>query len=401
MAIAGLIVLVLVGGGTVAYRQWRGQQMAHEATVTVPAGTGSPRGPNAAEYDAVTRVAAPVSASVAAITVVGCGDQKNFNGVVVGPDLVATADQLLDDTAAVSVSIDGRSYATTIVGRDPISGVGLVRTTRPIAATPASFASTALRVGQAAGGVGPAGGSSTVETGWISALGQRYSIGASSHSDTLEIRMVTDPPVSGSPLIDASGQLVALVTGYKTSDRTLAVALPGGPIAAALARLAANTQAIRPTLTCDTPLGPSGKAADPGITIPSTAGDITGSLALGSRATALADPLTIYFRGINQGRYDESLAVMSPSLLGQMTLADFTEGTRTSFDSEFRVTALRADAGGFVVSLEFKSLQDPSKGPDGQACNRWTIDYGLIPAGGRYLIDSATGTGGGSPFRDC
>lgn len=401
--IAALVVLLLLaGGGWWLLQRDRNKSPSTEAvSTTSPTPSATASGPDSAAYAAIRRSATGVGASVVAITVVGCGDEKAFNGIVVGPDLVATADQLLDETAAVGVQLDGRQVGTVIVGRDEASGIGLLRTTVPLGVTPATFQDKGITPGQVAAGVGSSAREAPVSAGAVKAIGTNYTIGQHSHANTVEVAMVDAMQASGSPLVDAASNIVGIIVGHAVKDETIAVALPGGPIAAAVARMSGQTEPIRPTVTCSTPVGPSG-SANPRISIPATTmvESGTGRFELGSDAQRLQDPLTIYFQGINEAKYEQSMSVMSPSLRGTMSLESFTDGTKTSFDSDFIVHAVRREGANYVVVLEFTSLQSADKGPDGRACNRWTLDYTLVPGGGGYLIDSALGTNG-TAFRAC
>ncbi len=61
--------------------------------------------------------------------------------------------------------------------------------------------------------------------------------------------------------------------------------------------------------------------------------------------------------------------------------------------SDFDIQVLDAaqvDARTVRVGLTFTSLQAPSKGPNGDSCDIWTIDYTMIQAAdGSWLIDAA------------
>lgn len=378
---------------------------ARQAGDAALAGPANPAqaGPDPAEIEGLEILARVVTVHagwVVKLTVVGCGDERAFNGVVVGPDLVATANQLLDETVAVGVDSGQGRLGAVIIGRDGASGVGLVRTSAPIKGKPALFSVTKLKPGLVVAGVGTPTSDPSVAPGWVGATDASYEMGDDTHHDTIEV--VTDGrhTASGSALVDERGRVLGLVTGTNAKKPDLMVALPWDPIEAAIDRMRGNTESIKPTVTCKTPLGPTGTSENL-ITVPNVVNDRDGrSVTLGATAQALADPLSTYFRGINEGKQAQSMSVMSDSLRSTMTLESFTEGTRTSYDSDFVVTAVRASGDAYVVSLRFVSLQDAAKGPDGKTCNRWTIDYTLVRSGGGYVIDGAEGTNG-TAFHDC
>jgi serine protease Do len=78
-------------------------------------------------------------------------------------------------------------------------------------------------------------------------------------------------------------------------------------------------------------------------------------------------------------------------LQAQTTEQAFADGDATSYDSDVQVLdAAQIDATTVRVGLTFTSLQAPDKGPNGESCDIWTIDYTVIEASdGSWLIDAA------------
>ena len=73
-----------------------------------------------------------------------------------------------------------------------------------------------------------------------------------------------------------------------------------------------------------------------------------------------------------------------------MSEAHLQDADATSFDFGFEVTSFRYGSGATaVVGLTFTSIQDASKGPNGDTCDTWYLNYTLSAATGTWLIDGA------------
>jgi hypothetical protein len=53
------------------------------------------------------------------------------------------------------------------------------------------------------------------------------------------------------------------------------------------------------------------------------------------------------------------------------------------------------------VALQFVSLQRTDKGPDGDTCDTWTLDYHLVQLDGSWYIHATNGYGGGANHTSC
>jgi S1-C subfamily serine protease len=156
---------------------------------------------------------------------------------IVAPDLVITADHTLerDDDLHVQTS-NGRSLAATLVGRDPASDLALLRVEN-LNGAPLTPAAAAPRVGALALAVPRSWqGRTTARLGIVSAVSGtiRYGRGA-----RLENVIVPDiglaRGISGSPLVNAQGELLGIVTTALV--RGLPIAIPIETVSQVIATL--------------------------------------------------------------------------------------------------------------------------------------------------------------------
>jgi putative serine protease PepD len=118
---------------------------------------------------------------------------------------------------------DGSTAAATIVGRDPLTDLAVIRATdKSGLRTISTGNSSNLRIGQGVVALGaPLGLSSTVTSGIVSALGRTIHVPAEASQSALLIDSVqTDaainPGNSGGALVDCSGDLVGIPTAGAT-----------------------------------------------------------------------------------------------------------------------------------------------------------------------------------------
>ena len=136
------------------------------------------------------------------------------SGIVYAPDLVLTADHVVERDEDVSVMLaNGTTASATIAGRDPGNDLVLLRLDKTTA-TPAEKANDEARVGQVVIALGrPSQEGVEASLGIISAVGGLVRTG---RGGLLERYLRTDaipfPGFSGGPLIDSEGRVVGLNT---------------------------------------------------------------------------------------------------------------------------------------------------------------------------------------------
>jgi S1-C subfamily serine protease len=145
-------------------------------------------------------------------------------GFYLRPHLVLTADHALEFDDVEVVLAGGRSEKAEIAGRDPSTDLALLRT--PSAGVPLPFAAPeALRVGAIALAVArDDDGDLAASMGVVAAVGERWRTWQGGEIDRfVRPDLTLYPRFSGSPLVDASGGVLGLITGALSRRQTLAV----------------------------------------------------------------------------------------------------------------------------------------------------------------------------------
>lgn len=176
----------------------------------------------------VTTVANEVLPSVVTISVSGAGGSGVGTGEAIRSDgYILTNNHVISPAAGGgSVEVlfaDGQTAKATIVGRDPLTDLAVLKVEPPHELKVISFGSSgSLRVGQPVVALGaPLGLSGTVTAGIVSALDRTVEVPGENDKSALLISAVqTDaainPGNSGGPLVDCQGQLVGVATAGAT-----------------------------------------------------------------------------------------------------------------------------------------------------------------------------------------
>jgi S1-C subfamily serine protease len=147
------------------------------------------------------------------------------SGIIYAPDLILTADHVVEREDDINVSMpDGSDVSATLAGRDPGTDLALLRLSRAFAST-AQMAPAEARVGQLVLAVGrPSAEGIQASLGVISAIGGPMRTG---RGGLLERYLATDaipyPGFSGGPLVDAAGQVVGVNTSGLARGTSLAI----------------------------------------------------------------------------------------------------------------------------------------------------------------------------------
>jgi putative serine protease PepD len=171
---------------------------------------------------AVTHVADEVLPSVVTISSSGAGGNGTGSGEVInaGGDILTNNHVIANAATGGSISVlfsDGNTETATIVGRDPLTDLAVIKAAPPKGLKPITFGSSeSVDVGQPVVVLGaPLGLSGTVTSGIVSALNRTVQVPAENDSSALLVSAVqTDaainPGNSGGAMVNCSGDLIGV-----------------------------------------------------------------------------------------------------------------------------------------------------------------------------------------------
>jgi putative serine protease PepD len=225
VVVAVLALVAALSGGVGAAIGVHAGESHHATSVTIGA-TSSPQvsnQPASATSGTIGAAAARVTPSVVTI------NETSQSGGGTGSGVIITGDgDVLTNNHVVSGAADGgtlevvlsngKKYDASIVGRDPLSDLAVIKVRGAGTLTPAVLGdSESLHVGDAVVAVGsPLGLSGTVTSGIVSALHRPVATGDPSVSDTnavidaIQTDAAINPGNSGGPLVNLAGQVVGI-----------------------------------------------------------------------------------------------------------------------------------------------------------------------------------------------
>jgi serine protease Do len=378
---AGVVVAVTVAGGQAERGTGRpGQAVAPGSAAATPATTAAASPTPSLSFAALY---AREQSGVVRIETLSCTAAGIGTGFLLSPTLVATVNHVIADEAMVSL-IDGQQRTTgMVIGADPSHDLALVRADRPLAGYHFTFAATRAQIGDQVGAIGfPIGGPITFTRGDVSGLDRNINVNGTALTGLLQTDTAINPGNSGGPLISQEGTVVGLVDAAQRNATGIGYAVPAGQAIPAMRQWRTSPAPV-PAASCPNPLGPT--QTTPGVPDPPS-GTITSG-----EATGIVAAFDTYFNGINTGNYAAAFAVLSPRLQAQTTEQAFADGDATSYISDIAVLdAHQVAAKTIQIALSFTSLQTSARGPNGDTCDTWTINYTLLQAAdGSWLIDAA------------
>ncbi len=178
--------------------------------------------PLTALSDAMTEAVAKAGA---ATVLVNARRRFPASGIAFTPDLILTADHVVERDEDISVMLpDGSQVKATIAGRDPGNDLALLRLDRPVALS-AEPASQDPRVGQIALSLGrPTQEGIQASLGIVSAIGGPVRTGRGGLLDRyLRTDAIPYPGFSGGPLVDTAGRVIGVNTSGLTRGASLAI----------------------------------------------------------------------------------------------------------------------------------------------------------------------------------
>lgn len=156
-------------------------------------------------------------------------------GFIISADgQIVTNKHVVEDKSATYTVItnDGKQYDATVLSRDPVNDIALVKISANNLPTLPLGDSSKLSIGQTVIAIGNSLGQyqNTVTTGVVSGIGRSITAGASTGSEHLEGVIQTDaainPGNSGGPLLDLGGSVIGINTAIDSQGQLVGFALP-------------------------------------------------------------------------------------------------------------------------------------------------------------------------------
>ena len=334
-----------------------------------------------------------VSSGIVRIQATTCDGGDIGTGFLIAPNLVATVAHVVNESAALNLTVGekgaGGTTSGVVVGIDPSADVALVRLGRPMQGHVFTMAALPPSVGQEVAAIGfPVDDPMTFTHGTVSGLDRTIPIENVTRSGLIETDAPLNPGNSGGPLLSVDGQVVGLVDAKNMQDEGIAYAVAPNIAHPLLQSWADNTASVV-VARCANPVGPQGQDLTP--TLPGSPDTTT---------QAVGQVLKTYFDGINSADYEQAWLMLSPRLRGP-SWSSFAKGTSTSLDSGVALLSVTPAGQSVIAHVTFTSVQASEKGPGGDTCDNWDLDYTLVPSGDSWLIDKVLGHNGGRTHTAC
>lgn len=160
-----------------------------------------------------------------------------------------------DNTATYSVvTNDGKSYDATVLSRDPVNDIAIIKIDISNAPYLEFADSSAIELGQHVIAIGNSLGQyqNTVTTGIVSGIGRSITAGGAGELEQLDGVIQTDAAInagnSGGPLLNLAGQVIGINTAVDRQGQSIGFAIPGNDVKVALESYKDNGKIVRPYL---------------------------------------------------------------------------------------------------------------------------------------------------------
>jgi hypothetical protein len=283
---------------------------------------------------------------------------------------------------AIGLSAGGRTVAGHVIGIDTSGDLALVAAGSAIPGHIFKLSGAQPPIGTPVGVIGfPEGGPISFSQGIVSGLDRTLDVGGQTMEGLMQTDASLNPGNSGGPVLLQTGAVTGIVDARYTSAEGLGYAIPA-TAAAALFSAWEAAPAPPPAPSCEDALGPSASGSVQNSTTSPVATQITAVFAT-------------YFDAVDAGDYATAYDQLGPGVTSTLTEAQFAADDSTSYDFDITLEALSAPSpGNALADVSFTSLQSPSKGPNGDSCDNWTLEYTLLETGGSWLIQQSVGQGG-------
>lgn len=331
---------------------------------------------------------------VVRIDVASCDARWMGSGFVVGPDLVMTANHVVDGASAITVQSEDGVTNARVVGRDAATDSALIRTDVDVAGGRVlRFQDDPPQVGSALAVLG-----FPLQTydlrftqGSLSGLHEDVTYPGQPTVDAMVTDTAINPGNSGGPALDTAGKVVGLVSGKRLwvtggpgADPVDGVGyiVPSADLTTRLQRWRA--QPDEQPAACGNDLDETGLSRT--IDVSWTSED--------SDAPDIGRSLLVHGSAINSGNYDAAWQVFSPRLQRKFTSVEaWSSGLSTSYWTGIAIRSVSGSGASKTARTLLMTEQSAADGQDGQTCSLWLIDYGMKRVDGGWLIDSAKAKG--------
>lgn len=176
------------------------------------------------------------------------------SGVIIDPrGYIVTNNHVVEDARVIQVSLpDGRIFDGTLVGRDPLSDLAVVKVDGKDLPTATLGDSTTLNVGEWVVAIGNAlalEGGPTVTAGVVSATGRSILLesGVTLH-DMIQTDAAINPGNSGGPLINLNGEVVGINTAIASQAQGIGFSISTSTAKAIIRDLIDKGRVVRPAI---------------------------------------------------------------------------------------------------------------------------------------------------------
>lgn len=180
-----------------------------------------------------SQVYADVQDGIGRVSVVSC-DGESFTGsaFLVDEDTMLTAGHVVADTTDVSVDLDGKAVDVTVETIELNHDLALLRLDAPVPGHVFRFSAADLRTGMPVAAIGfPMGEAKTLTVGAISGLDRDISTETGDYEGMVQTDTAINPGSSGGPLLDASGEVVAVADAMRTDAHGIGFGIPAATAA--------------------------------------------------------------------------------------------------------------------------------------------------------------------------
>jgi S1-C subfamily serine protease len=174
------------------------------------------------------------------------------SGVIIDPSgLVVTNNHVVTNNAGIRVRLpDGRIFSASIVGRDPLTDLALLRIASKGPLPTLTLAAGAPKVGENVVALGnPLGYATSATLGIISGLKRTYT--DADPVNYIQHDAAINPGSSGGPIVNWNGEIVGINTAIPDTtpyDIGIALAIPASTVKAVVAELKAHGKVTRAAL---------------------------------------------------------------------------------------------------------------------------------------------------------